>query len=86
MGRTRGPYREEFLAGTRVRIVDRAALEEFARAWKDHNPLRPDQLAHAGETAIVATVGFYHGGDELYSLDGILGVWHEVCLVRAPEI
>jgi hypothetical protein len=26
-------------------------------------------------------VGFYHGGDVLYTLDGIPGLWHEQCLV-----
>ena len=24
--------------------------------------------------------GFYHGGDELYKLKGMPGVWHEQCL------
>jgi hypothetical protein len=31
-------------------------------------------------------VGFYHGGDPLYSLDGVPGVWHERCLVLATWI
>jgi hypothetical protein len=83
MGKRRGPYREEFPAGTSVRIVDRGALERFAQNWKLHDPLQPDQMSYAGRTATVVKVGFYHGGDELYSLEGIPGVWHEVCLVRA---
>jgi hypothetical protein len=82
MGKTRGPYREEFPAGTSVKIADRVALEAFSRSWNLHNPLRPDQLPYAGRTATVARVGFYHGGDELYELQGVPGVWHEVCLVR----
>jgi hypothetical protein len=85
MGKTRGPYREEFPAGTRVRVVDRPALEHFAQRWKFHNALQADQISYAGRTATVATVGFYHGGDELYSLEGIPGVWHEVCLVCASD-
>ena len=28
-------------------------------------------------------VGFYHGGDALYELEGVPGVWHEVCLRKA---
>ena len=68
-----------------MRVVDRAALERFARTWTFHNPLRPAQMSYAGKTATVASVGFYHGGDALYSLDGIPGVWHEVCLVRASD-
>jgi hypothetical protein len=28
----------------------------------------------------VRDVGFYHGGDVLYHLDGAPGIWHEVCL------
>ena len=28
-------------------------------------------------------VGYYHGGDVLYELEGVPGVWHEVCLRKA---
>jgi hypothetical protein len=80
MGRTRGAYKEEFPVGTAVRVVERKQLETFAQTWRLHNPLRPEQLAFAGVTARVASVGFYHGGDELYSLEGVPGVWHEACL------
>lgn len=34
----------------------------------------------AGVVGIVETVSFYHGGDELYCLSGLVGVWHECCL------
>jgi hypothetical protein len=85
MGKTRGPYVEEFPVGTSVRIVDRPALAAFSRSWRLHNPLQPEQLQYAGRTATVATVGFYHGGDELYELEGVPGVWHEVCLVRTSD-
>lgn len=28
-------------------------------------------------------IGYYHGGDELYWLKGVPGVWHERCLKAA---
>jgi hypothetical protein len=34
----------------------------------------------AGCTARVRDVGFYHGGDALYHLEGVPGTWHEACL------
>jgi hypothetical protein len=80
MGRTRGAYKEEFPVGTTVRVVDRAELEAFVQTWTLHDPLQSGQLAFAGATARVASVGFYHGGDELYSLEGVPGIWHEACL------
>jgi hypothetical protein len=80
MGRTKGPYNEEFPVGTRVRVADRETLEHFKRTWTYHNPLQPEQLGYAGRTAQVESVGFYHGGDELYRLHGLPGVWHEACL------
>ena len=78
------PYVETFPVGTQVQIVERDALEQFQRDWKLHNPLEHSQLAHAGRFARVAKVGFYHGGDPLYVLEGIPGVWHERCLRRLP--
>lgn len=74
------PYEESFPAGTWVRIAEREALDEFLRTWKLHNPLKTEQLAFAGDVAEVENVGFYHGGDALYILKGIPGVWHERCL------
>ena len=75
-------YEESFPAGTWVRIAEREALDEFLRTWKLHNPLKTEQLAFAGDVAEVENVGFYHGGDALYMLKGIPGVWHERCLRR----
>lgn len=77
------PYEEAFPKGTAVRVADRAALEEFARVWKFHHPLEPRQLEYADAAAVVSWVGFYHGGDVLYVLDGLPGTWHEQCLRRA---
>jgi hypothetical protein len=47
------------------------------------SPLQPEQLAHAGAIAEVEEVGFYHGGDVLYNLKNIPGIWHEQCLSAA---
>lgn len=74
------PYKEKFPVGSTVRVVALALLQEFKRTWEFHNPLRAEQLAYAGLVAQVAKVGFYHGGDVLYELAGIPGIWHEQCL------
>jgi hypothetical protein len=79
------PYEAAFPVGTMVRIVDRPALEYFLQTWKFHNPLNPEQLASAGQVTKVERVGFYHGGDPLYILEGALGVWHEQCLTDRAE-
>ena len=79
------PYNEDFPIGSEVRIADLKYLREFQGTWKYHNKLQPGQLAYAGITAVVARVGYYHGGDVLYSLRGIPGLWHEQCLTTATE-
>lgn len=79
-------YEERFPAGSRVRVRELAELARFLRDWKWHHPLDEDRLQYAGRTTTVATVGFYHGGDVLYTLDGIRGTWHEACVEPAgPE-
>jgi len=80
MGRTRGFYKEEFPKGSVVKIVSRSFLENFLKTWRLHNKLQPGQLEHAGGIAEVESVGFYYGGDELYRLKGVPGIWHEQCL------
>lgn len=91
MGKTKGPYKEEFPKGTKVKVADRSFLEDFHRTWRLHHKLEPEQLGFADRIATVKSVGFYHGGDELYELDGVPGIWHEACLrtmgdrVQAPE-
>lgn len=80
MGKTKGPYREEYPVGTLVKIADRAVLEDFIRTWKLHNKLEPMQLDYAGRAGKVKSVGFYFGGDELYQVEGMPGIWHECCL------
>ncbi len=77
------PYVPLYEVGSNVEIADPQSLREFVRAWRFHNPLRDEQLAYAGEVVRVLRVGYYHGGDVLYELEGVPGVWHEVCLRKA---
>ena len=84
MGKTKGPYKEEFSIGSTVRIASRSFLENFLRNWKLHHRLEPEQLNYAGQIGEVESVAFYHGGDELYRLKGIPGIWHENCLESLP--
>lgn len=84
MGKSKGLYKAEFPQGSTVKIASRSFLEEFLETWKFHNKLEPEQLDYAGQIAEVEFVGFYHGGDELYRLKGIPGIWHEQCLEAAP--
>ena len=79
------PYAEKFPVGASVRVVDKTALKRFRSNWHLHNPLVPEQIGWAGKHAVVAEVGFYHGGDPLYVLRGVPGVWHEECLVAIPD-
>ena len=80
MGKTKGVNNAEFAVGTEVRIADRAFLEKFMEAGQYHNELEPEQLEYSGRTAQVKDVSFFHGGDEIYTLQGVPGVWHEECL------
>lgn len=74
------PYKGAFPAGTNVRIADRAFLEEFKTSWKYHHKLQPEQLGYADSVATVKALGFYHGGDPVYTLEYIPGQWLEQCL------
>jgi hypothetical protein len=80
LGKTRGLNVAEFEVGTQVRVADRPFLENFLEEGQYHNELEPEQLEYAGRVASVARVEFFHGGDEIYTLEGIPGVWHEECL------
>lgn len=80
MGKSKGPYQEEFSVGSIVRVAERPVLENFLRAWKLHNKSKPEQLDYAGKTGKIKSVGFYHGGEELYQIEGMPGIWHECCL------
>jgi len=79
---TTKPYEAEFDVGARVRVQSLEVLERFQRDWKYHNPLTDQQLSYAGSRSQVKEVGFYHGGDALYSLTDVPGIWHEQNLLR----
>jgi len=83
LGKTKGLNVAEFEIGTEVRIADRAFLEEFLDEGQYHNELEREQIDYAGRVAKVKAVEFFHGGDEIYTLDGVPGVWHEECLSPA---
>jgi len=76
-------YEERFQIGSAVNVVDRERLQAFYNGWRLHHPLGAEQLASAGRRALVKGVSFYHGGDPLYELEGLPGVWHEACLEAA---
>jgi hypothetical protein len=76
-------YTARFAVGTQVSVVPEARLQEFRRTWRYHHALQDVQMPYAGARARVATVGFYHGGDVLYTLDNVPGIWHEACLDSA---
>ncbi len=78
-----GIYKSAFAQGTSVRVAERAFLERFLAEWNYHHKLQPEQLDYADVVAVVEKVGFYHGGDVLYDLKGIPGIWHEQCLRAA---
>jgi len=80
MGKTKGLNNAEFELGAEVRVADRAFLESFLEDGQYHNELEPEQLAYADRVAKVKSVEFFHGGDEIYTLEGVPGVWHEECL------
>jgi hypothetical protein len=77
------PYREAYPVGTVVCIADRRLLDAFRTSWKYHHKLNKEQLEFAGRVTTVADVGFYHGGDPIYSLTDVPGLWLEQCLRAA---
>jgi hypothetical protein len=78
-------YHEGFPVGSRVRIADRASLDEFLTSWRYHHKLQPEQLSFADQVATVEEVGFYHGGDPVYRLMGVPGFRLEQCLQLADS-
>jgi hypothetical protein len=73
-------YDADFPIGTFVRVADRSTLELFMATWKWHHPLESSQLEFAGKEGEVTWLGFYHGGEELYQIEGIPGIWPGQCL------
>jgi hypothetical protein len=76
--------KEKFPVGSSVRIADVQCLNSFQASRKHHHQLEPIQLAYAGDLATVHEVSFYCGGDFMYELDGVPGIWHESCLRSNP--
>jgi hypothetical protein len=76
-------YTPTFPVGSRVRVISRVSLDRFAQGWKYHHKLQPEQVTFAGATATVKNVSFYHGGDQLYVLENLPGIWNEPCLEPA---
>jgi hypothetical protein len=74
------PYTEKYPVGSKVKIAGGGKLDSFYQGWKYHHRLTSVQLAYAEQSTEVETVSFYHGGDVLYQLKGIPGIWHEECL------
>lgn len=83
MENTRECYTPKFPKGSIVKVANRVVLEVFLKTWKLHNKLQLMQLDYADQIAEVESVGFYHGGDQLYKLKGIPGIWHTQCLQSA---
>lgn len=79
------PYKATFPEGSRVRVISRVALERFAHDWEYHHKLLSEQMEFAGTTATVKGVSFYHGGDQLYVLENLPGIWNEPCLEPAEQ-
>jgi hypothetical protein len=79
------PYEARFRKGDRIRIQPRDALEQFMAEWKYHHPLAPEQLVFAGRTAIVKSIAYYHGGDVIYELENVPGMWHEVNVMAEQQ-
>ena len=73
-------YKEDFPKGAKVQIKSRGFLDSFRDTWRYHTPLQPEQVEFADRVAEVESVGFYHGGDVLYQLRSVPGIWHEQCL------
>lgn len=74
------PYVNRYTKGEEINIASRRELEEFRREWKYHHPLSPEQLEWGSRHAVVEEVSFYHGGDVLYKLSDVPGLWHEAVL------
>jgi hypothetical protein len=70
MGKTKGPYKCEFPKGTTVRIASKDFLEKFYHEWKYHHKLTLEQIDYHDQIATVEQASVYHGGDELYELQG----------------
>ena len=79
------PYSPRFAKGAKVRIASDDALNEFLKTWRFHHPLQNEQLTCHDVEAFVEVVYSYHGGDILYVLRDLPGIWHEQCLTESRK-
>jgi hypothetical protein len=70
----------KYTEGSSVRIRSREQLEDLARSRKNQVKIDSNQLAFAGQIAMVKWSGLFHGGGYVYQLDGVPGYWHELVL------
>ena len=69
-----------------VKIIELPKLLELRQSWRYHHPITEAHLPHAGQKAKVLSAAMYHGGDQLYSLEGIPHLlWQEFCLESADD-
>jgi hypothetical protein len=52
---------------------------DFQKFWTLHHPISDEMVSLAATSAVVKSVGFYHGGDVLYVVESVPGTWHERC-------
>jgi hypothetical protein len=82
---TSGPYVARYPVGSLVTVVPLPDLTKFMETWTFHHKPVPEQLRFAGMTLRVKSVGFYHGGDPVYSLEHADSfLWLEPCLRPGP--
>jgi len=77
------PCKEQFPVGTKVQVKDEGSLRQFQERCKSRRPISLEQIETAGQVDVVTNVGFYRGGDVLYKLQRLPGIWHEECLEPA---
>jgi hypothetical protein len=73
-------YHEAFRVGEKIRIKSKEYLLNFKKSWKYHNNITNDQIEYGGQEVYVDRIGAYHGGNLLYELKDVPGVWHEQLL------
>jgi hypothetical protein len=73
---------DKFQAGDRVRIKSLEILQEFT-LHPVYQPLQESQFKYADKLAVIAESSMYHGGNILYQLKGVPGIWHQDLLLPA---
>jgi hypothetical protein len=78
-------YEAAYAEGVSVVVLSRQELGVFRDTWRFHHKVEAEQLSFAGSVARVKSIAYYHGGNVLYELEGVPGIWHEQCLRLAEE-